>query len=374
MDDIETYFLCAGCQTAESVAHYLAAFLQTAKKTIDISIYSFHLCPDTRNIVVSALRERQDAGVQVRITYDGRQGKDTLQGTGSDYCDINTPTFVASLNFPCRSVTGYQALMHHKYIVIDGDTPNARIWTGSLNWTDDAWNLQENNVIVVHSQELAKYYLHDFNELWVDGNLAPSGTMDSGEDTVQYGGHPAHVLLNFSPGEGEWIDEAIANQIDRTTHKATLAFVVLTSSRIIKAIQGLMQRNVAIEGIYDETQMQGVLYQWGLVPANNWKIPAFQEIVKYGHLIGKKSTPYTDTSKHDYMHNKVMVLDDVVITGSYNFSRHAQRNAENSLVITSQPLARTYLDYIGSIMDKYRSQGSDVPEPVVEPVSAEAVG
>ena len=29
------------------------------------------------------------------------------------------------------------------------------------------------------------------------------------------------------------------------------------------------------------------------------------------------------------MHNKVLVIDDSVITGSYNFSRSAQFNAEN---------------------------------------------
>lgn len=371
MDDIETYFLCQGCQTAESVGQRLAAFFQTAKKTIDISIYSFSLAPATKNIVVSALRERQDAGVQVRITYDGRAGQDNLGGNGSDYCDINTPTFVQSLGFPSKSVTGYQALMHHKYVIVDGDTPDAHIWTGSLNWTDEAWTLQESNVIVLHSQDLAKDYLNDFNELWTTGKLEASGARDSGEATLQYKGRPAHVLVNFSPGEGEWIDEAIANQLDRTTGKATMAFVVLTSSRIIKAVQGLMQRNVPITGIYDETQMSGVMYQWGMVPANRWKIPAFQEIVRYAQLVGKKSTPYTDTSKHDFMHNKVMVLDDVVITGSYNFSRHAQKNAENMLLIKSQPLAQTYLDYISSIMDKYRGAGTEVPEPVAAPVKAE---
>ncbi len=53
------------------------------------------------------------------------------------------------------------------------------------------------------------------------------------------------------------------------------------------------------------------------------------------------------------MHNKVMVLDNVVITGSYNFSRHAQRNAENLLLIQSSALAETYRNYIHGLMEKY---------------------
>ncbi len=376
VDDIETYFLCQGCQTSQEVAHRLAAFFGTARESIDIAIYSFSLCPEARQILYDALHERASSGVEVRIVYDEKAGQDSTFGPLGDYCDYNTPSFVRSLKLDSRAVTGQRALMHHKYVVIDADTPEARVWTGSLNWTDDAWEKQENNVIVLRSQELARYYRHDFQELWKDGDLAASGTMDSGEDTVRYKGEPAHVLVNFSPGEGEWIDEAIANQIDRTERQATLAFVVLTSSRIIKAVQSLMMRNVPIAGIYDESQMEGVKYQWNLVPANHWKIPAFEEIVKYGQLVGKRSTPYTDNSPHDFMHNKIMVLDDVVVTGSYNFSRHAQQNAENSLNITSAALAETYREYLDGIMDKYRLTGPASPPPaprkLVSPEEAEA--
>ncbi len=375
-DDIETYFLCQGCQTSEEVARRLASFFGTARRSIDIAIYSFSLCPEAREVIYDALHACARAGVDVRIVYDEKAGKDSTYGPLGDYCDYNTPSFVRTLDLPSRAVTGERALMHHKYVIIDAGTPHARVWTGSTNWTDDAWEKQENNVIIVRSQELAAYYRHDFDELWKDGDLAPSGTMDSGEDTVRYRGESAHVLVNFSPGEGEWIDEAIANQINRTERKATLAFVVLTSSRIIRAVQGLMMRNVPIVGIYDEAQMEGVKYQWGLVPANHWKIPAFEEIVGYGQLVGKRSTPYTENSPHDFMHNKVMVLDDVVITGSYNFSRHAQQNAENSLIIKSAALAETYTEYLESIMDKYRVTGPTKPSPaskeLVSPEAAEA--
>jgi phosphatidylserine/phosphatidylglycerophosphate/cardiolipin synthase-like enzyme len=54
------------------------------------------------------------------------------------------------------------------------------------------------------------------------------------------------------------------------------------------------------------------------------------------------------------------VSDNTVVTGSYNFSRHAQGNAENVLTIASQPLAQTYRQYIYGIVQKYSSgQGGD---------------
>jgi phosphatidylserine/phosphatidylglycerophosphate/cardiolipin synthase-like enzyme len=352
---IETYFLTAGSQTADDVANRIAAFISQAKETIEIAIYSFSLCPEQRSIIVNALQERANAGVKIRIVYDAGSQQPLIAGY-SDPCDLTTPQFVSALGFTSRAIEGYRALMHHKYIVLDSGTPQAQVWTGSTNFTDESWSDEENNIIIFQSPELARYYTLDFEELWVDANISAPVHMDSGEATLMYDGKPAYVLVNFSPGEGDWIDESIANAISRAKERITIAAVVITSTRIINALQDAMQRGVPIEGIYDWTQMEGVKYQWQLVPANTWKIEAFARIVKYGNLVGKKSTPYTPTSKHDYMHNKVMVLDDAVLTGSYNFSRHAQQNAENALIIESAALASTYRDYIHSITAKYAPQ------------------
>ncbi len=361
-DDIQVSFLCEGCQTAEDVATKLAHFVSQATKTIDISIYSFNLCPEPQSILQTALRERANAGVAIRIAYDaGSQQPNMDPPVGHDACDKNTPDFVKSFGFPAKAIEGFHTLMHDKYVVLDANTSNAQVWTGSTNFTDDSWTLQENNIITLRSQVLASYFNQDFQELWVDGNIATTGVMDSGEATLHYKGEPAFVLVNFAPGEGEWIDESVAQQIDRTTTRLAIASVVITSTRIIRALQGLMQRNIPIEGVYDWTQMEGVKYQWHLVPDNNWKIAAFEEIVRYGNLVGKNSIPYTPTSTHDYMHNKVMVLDDVTITGSYNFSRHAQQNAENILIIKSPALAETYRVYIQGLISKFSAQPKPSP-------------
>jgi phosphatidylserine/phosphatidylglycerophosphate/cardiolipin synthase-like enzyme len=90
------------------------------------------------------------------------------------------------------------------------------------------------------------------------------------------------------------------------------------------------------------------------VPQNRWKIGALQEIILRADLVGKSSTPYSASGRHNYMHNKVLVIDDTVITGSYNFSRSAQFNAENILFIESVPLADTYSAYIDHLVQKYR--------------------
>ncbi len=54
------------------------------------------------------------------------------------------------------------------------------------------------------------------------------------------------------------------------------------------------------------------------------------------------------------MHNKILVIDDTVVTGSYNFSRSAQVNAENILFVESAALAERYSSYIDHLVQKYR--------------------
>jgi phosphatidylserine/phosphatidylglycerophosphate/cardiolipin synthase-like enzyme len=48
------------------------------------------------------------------------------------------------------------------------------------------------------------------------------------------------------------------------------------------------------------------------------------------HLVAKHSIKYSDNLPHNFMHDKVAIADDIVITGSFNFSNNALKNAENS--------------------------------------------
>jgi phosphatidylserine/phosphatidylglycerophosphate/cardiolipin synthase-like enzyme len=384
-DTIDVEFLCQGCQTADTVAQQLARFINQATRTLDISIYSFYLGESTRGIVVSALENRAAAGVAVRIAYDaatqqaqlpgysmsphpGQQPQELVQALHVNPFAIapptNTPDFVKSPGLPSKPIEGYRALMHDKYAILDCGTPGAQVWTGSSNWTDDSWTLQESNIIVLHSQALAQYFTNDVNELWAAGTIASSGNMDSGEVTLQYAAQPARVSISFAPNDGPEIDAALASLIEQTQERLTIAAVVLTSGSMINALQSLIKRGIPIDGIYDATQMEGVIYQWQMVPSNHWKIPAWQQIVEYGRLAGKHSTSYTPTSRHDFMHNKVLVSDNTVVTGSYNFSRHAQGNAENVLTIASQPLAHTYRQYIYHMVQKYSTNQGGNAQPL----------
>ena len=70
-------------------------------------------------------------------------------------------------------------------------------------------------------------------------------------------------------------------------------------------------------------------------------------------LHAKHSIKYDDKLPHNFMHNKVAVADDTVITGSFNFSNNAMKNAENVLVIKNPALADQYATYIETLLNRY---------------------
>ena len=129
--------------------------------------------------------------------------------------------------------------------------------------------------------------------------------------------------------------------------------MLITSGGILGALGDALHRGQVAEygGIYDRTQMESVFDQWRGSPVE-WKIGAFRQVA--GGLAGKRSTPYTPGGRHNFMHNKVLVCDDTVITGSYNLSHSATENAENVLMIRDRELADRYDEYIRELAGRYR--------------------
>jgi len=320
-----------------------------------------------RTQLVSALRERAEAGVQIRFCYDGDKPSQPHVAAGQDPAPAGTGAFVQSLGYPWRRIAGMK-LMHNKFILRDRQS----IWTGSTNMTDDAFTLMENNILQIDSPSLANYYAQDFEQLWEKENFDHTGDIHTVPVPLSFSGQSAAARVMFSPGCGLEVDSEIARRVRSAQRRVRICSLLINSGTLIFELGNLLRGShadssrhsdasaeaergrVAVDGIYDRTQMAEVYRQWQNVPQNRWKIDALKDIIARTGLVGKNSTPYTPNGCHDFMHNKVLVIDDTVITGSYNFSRSAQFNAENILFIESAPLAEAYSVYIDRLIRKYR--------------------
>jgi phosphatidylserine/phosphatidylglycerophosphate/cardiolipin synthase-like enzyme len=138
-------------------------------------------------------------------------------------------------------------------------------------------------------------------------------------------GVPAQVY--FSPGGG--CTEAIVGELNRAKREILVQAYSFTSRPIAKALVDAYKRGVHTEIILDKSQ-RGEKYSAADFTAH-MGIPT-----------------YIDAT-HGIAHNKVMIIDqETVITGSFNFTKAAEEsNAENVLIIRSKELAREYLDNWG---------------------------
>ncbi|MDB6146826.1 MAG: hypothetical protein JWO45_490 [Spartobacteria bacterium] len=354
-DSLSAYFLAEGEQTADAVMARLIGFIGRARESLDFAVYDARLSDGLKSQFVAALHERAAAGVRIRICYDGDKPLNPDLAAGQDPAPPGTGALIQSLGFPWRRIAGMK-LMHHKFIVRD----RAAVWTGSTNLTDDAFSLMENNIVEIESVALAEYYARDFDQLWEKENFENTGDIRTSPIQLKYSGQQAMVRVMFSPGSGLDIDTEIARRVREARRRVRICSLLINSGTFIAALLDTLRKGeVTVSGIYDRTQMTEVYGQWQSVPQNRWKIPALQDLIAQAKLVGKNSTPYSPTARHDYMHNKVLVIDDTVVTGSYNFSRSAQFNAENILFIESAPLAEAYSRYIDHLLEKY---GAGVPK------------
>ena len=351
MDTISVFFLAEGEQTADSVMTRLTAFIRAAKQSLDIAVYDMRFNDALRAQLAAALAERAQAGVRIRFCFDGDKPVEPNVAAGQDPAPAGTSAFVQSLGYPWKRIAGMK-LMHSKFIIRD----RASVWTGSTNFTGDAFTLMENNVVTIDSAPLAAYYASDFEQLWEKENFENTGKIQTEPVALTFSDQLATGRVMFSPGYGLEIDTEIARRVRAAQRRVRICSLLINSGTLIGELLNLLHaERIKVDGIYDRTQMAEVYSQWQEVPSNHWKIPALQEIVARAQLAGKNSTPYSPTSRHDFMHNKVLVIDDTVITGSYNFSRSAQFNAENILFLESAALAQTYSEYIDHLIAKYHA-------------------
>jgi phosphatidylserine/phosphatidylglycerophosphate/cardiolipin synthase-like enzyme len=348
-DQLSVFFLAEGEQSGAEVMGRLTDFLGQAQHSLNLAVYDMRLDEALRLQLLQTLQARAAAGVQIRICYDGDKPETPDLAAGQDPAPPGTGAFVQGLAFPWRRIGGMK-LMHDKFVVRDA----AAVWTGSLNLTNDAFALMENNVIELDSPTLAGFYGQDFEQIWEKGNFENTGHLQTTSATLRFAGEPVQARVMFSPGCGLEIDSEIARRVRGAQRRVRLCSLLINSGSLISALGHLLSEGrVKVDGIFDRTQMEQVFRQWQAVPANQWKIPAIHQIIEQAHLVGKNSTPYTPTGRHDFMHNKVLIIDDTVITGSYNFSRSAQFNAENILFLESAPLAERYNVYIDHLLQKY---------------------
>ena len=344
------------------VASRIARFIGEAATSIDIAIYDWRLHDEPAAILSDALRERAKSGVAVRIMYDGTidAGADASVSPvhlEADKKPAGTESFVRSLSdvAQIRAISGYRVLMHSKYIVRDANSAAAAVFIGSSNYTNDSWGLQENNLVCLRSQLLASYFARNFADLLSSGRITEAtGAGDGGNARLAQ----VPVTVAFAPGDSPLIVKEIVGAITAARSRLYVASVVMSSGPILAALSEAIDRGLPLAGLYDGPQMDQVERQWKAAHVGADKVNTWQKIAS--RLVRKNSIPY-DRSKpyqtHNFMHNKLVIADNAVVTGSFNLSNHAMGNAENVVLMRDVEIASIYEVYIRQLIAAHSDVG-----------------
>jgi len=337
---IELTTLTDGGQPASRVASEIAAFLTAARETLDLALYDVRLETEAGALVLASLLAAHQRGVHVRLMYNvDHPGPIPVPPPPQ-----TAPELLEALPIPTRPIPGVPDLMHHKYVIRDRDT----VWTGSMNWSQDSWSRQENVTAIVHSPMLAYAYGLNFDELWETGDVIGSGHVEP--RPVDIGG--VEVRPWFTPEHGEALAHRIAKRIGQAKRRIRVASPVLSSGPILGTLAEVCSDGkVDVAGVVDDTQVDGVLYQWKLNGNASWKVPALRRFLEAAGFAGKPSTKWAPDTVHDFMHAKITVADDVSFLGSFNLSHSGELNAENVLEIKDAAIA----DKLAAFVDEIRA-------------------
>jgi phosphatidylserine/phosphatidylglycerophosphate/cardiolipin synthase-like enzyme len=121
--------------------------IANAHKKILLQAYSF-----TSQPIAEALLAAGRRGVIVEVILDRSQRTQHYSGA----------TLLASAGIPVL-IDEQPAIAHNKVLIIDPDSPNATVITGSFNFTRSAQERNAENVLVIHGdQVIAATYSQNF--------------------------------------------------------------------------------------------------------------------------------------------------------------------------------------------------------------------
>jgi phosphatidylserine/phosphatidylglycerophosphate/cardiolipin synthase-like enzyme len=131
----------------EAISHLLP-LMSNAQQSIRFMAFSF-----THVDLGAALLARAKAGVDIQGIFETRGSETEASELRSLFCT----------GLPVRQ-DGNPGTFHHKVFVID----EAIVITGSLNFSDNADNSNDENVIVLHNRDIAALYLQEFDRRWAE--------------------------------------------------------------------------------------------------------------------------------------------------------------------------------------------------------------
>lgn len=278
----------------------LAQAIDEARVSVDLAAYSLSL----RSIRDALLRAHR-RGVPVRLVME----RDNMENT--------VPTALVDAGIQIIG-DNREGLMHDKFVIID----RSEVWTGSMNFTASGTYEDNNNLIRIRSTKVAENYTVEFEEMFERDFFGQDAIARTPNSHVTI--DEVEVEVYFSP------DDKVARRIVELLRGAQRSITFMAFSFTADDFSDILlqkaEQGLTIAGVMEEQQVKS---------NQGTEFTTFQDAKLPVYLDGNEGQ----------MHHKVFIIDEqIVITGSYNFSFSAETlNDENVVIFFDPQIAAQYL-------------------------------
>jgi phosphatidylserine/phosphatidylglycerophosphate/cardiolipin synthase-like enzyme len=274
----------------------LLADLDAARSSIEVVTFDYNL-----ESVADALIRAQERGVMVRLGLDRENLEKPEMSAWAGRLEE------ADIPIAWEETTAFQ---HSKFLIID----EALVWTGSWNISENGTYRNNNNLLRLTIPAIVENYAAEFSQM-MEGEF--------GRGKLSLAPHPliqvdALTIENyFSPQDG--IEEHLVHHLSQAQERIRFLAFSYTSDPIAEAMLERHQAGVVVQGVFERRNAHGTGAE-------------FERLQENGVEVLEDGNCYT-------MHHKVIIIDDeTVITGSYNFSKRAEEDNDENVVIIQDPM------------------------------------
>ncbi len=277
--------------------------IDAARSSVDLAVFDLDV-PEIGDALIRAKKR----GVAVRVIVDDE--------------NLETPE-VAELTGELKRAgikvifDEREPFMHNKFLVVD----QAIAWTGSWNITTNDTYRNNNNMVRMPNKQIAAYYTTEFEQMY-KGVFGSKKRSTAPHPVQQIGSSRITVL--FSPEDG--VAEYVLQRLKAARTSIRFMAFSFTSDPIAQQLIDKVGTGVSVQGVFERQNANGTGADFKMMQDGNVDV-------------------LVDGSCY-IMHHKTIIIDEkIVITGSYNFTKSAEKDNDENLIIIEDPaVARIYLE------------------------------
>ena len=321
-NNVSIFFTPATAEDKNSAYVRLTNFIDQAEKSIYGALHELDLIS-----VAELLKKKSAQGVYIELLLEERWLEEL----------DNIAAYEILKSAPNIKVTpDYRksGLMHNKYIIVD----KKYVWTGSANWTFNGFFRNYNDGLIIGNTEIAKEYyknyLHLSNPYFkkrLNKNIYPKVIDLDNQQKIT----PVFSRFGYS------VTERLNKEIRAIKKEVKFLIFAFSSQPISQQLITELNAGSEIKGIFDNSfESENILENWKYVPFQTlWQAGAD---IKYDNEKAK-------------LHHKAFILDNrKIITGSFNFSKNAEKNNnENLIVLESKKINAIYQNRFKNLWERF---------------------